>query len=606
MAPLARWNVGSAVNSIAVSRDGARVVSGSDDGQVRVWDVRTGAIVIGPLKGHAGSIYSIAISHDGARIISSSYDRTIRVWDTQTGDSIGTPLKGHTDMIWSVAFSPDSTHIISGSSDETIRIWDGKTGGPIGEPIKGHTGVVFSVAFSPSGNQIISCSGDGTIRIWDAHTRALLGEPLEGHTWKVYKAIFSSDGTRIISASHDGTIRISNADNRTAIGELREDSAILSMALSPDEARIVSGSQDRSIHIWDLRSRALIGAPLKGHTERVYSVAFLPDNARVISCSGDGTICIWAALWNSPSSEMVSSEMSVPEMFESLVKHGCTDLTFSIDPGNFSSSPIATGGFGEVWQAWMQNGVLVAVKCLRLHMIIENDQKGRKRTMRELHYWSKVRHENVQELLGIILFQGRLGMVSLWMENGNLQQYIEKHPNTDRYQLCVQVAKGVSYLHSIGMVHGDIKALNILVSADGILKISDFDYSILTGSTLRFSETTRPGGGTFRWMAPELLLDRDDDDSPPAARNKTTDVYALGMTMLEIISGNVPYQEFQSEFSIYRALDKKQFPKRPQELPESDARATKMWALLVQCWDHDPDARPDATSVLNQLEGFAI
>lgn len=182
-----------------------------------------------------------------------------------------------------MALSPDNTHIFSGTSDETIRIWNGKTGAPIGKPLKGHTGIAFSVAFSPSGAHIVSCSGDETIRIWDAHKRTPLDEPLEGHDWKVYKVMFSSDGTRIVSAS--------------------------SMVLSPDEARVVSGSQDCSIHIWDVRSRALIGAQLKGHTEKVYLVVFLPDNTPAISCSGDGTICIWAALWNSSSSDIVSSEM---------------------------------------------------------------------------------------------------------------------------------------------------------------------------------------------------------------------------------------------------------------------------------------------------------
>lgn len=89
---------------------------------------------------------------------------------------------------------------------------------------------------------------------------------------------------------------------------------------------------------------------------------------------------------------------------------------------------------------------------------------------RELHHWSKARHENIQELLGIVMHQDRLGMVSLWMHNGNLQQYIEKNPNVDRYPLvgshsdrslfvhmltnaqCLQVATGVAYMHGIGMV----------------------------------------------------------------------------------------------------------------------------------------------------------
>lgn len=55
--------------------------------------------------------------------------------------------------------------------------------------------------------------------------------------------------------------------------------------------------------------------------------------------------------------------------------------------------------------------------------------------MREIYIWSKAKHENVHELLGIIMFQGRLGMVSPWMENGNLQEYIQKQPDVDRYKL---------------------------------------------------------------------------------------------------------------------------------------------------------------------------
>lgn len=55
--------------------------------------------------------------------------------------------------------------------------------------------------------------------------------------------------------------------------------------------------------------------------------------------------------------------------------------------------------------------------------------------MRELYIWSKAEHENVQALTGIIMFQGRLGMVSPWMEHGNLQEYIEKHPDANRYHL---------------------------------------------------------------------------------------------------------------------------------------------------------------------------
>jgi hypothetical protein len=64
--------------------------------------------------------------------------------------------------------------------------------------------------------------------------------------------------------------------------------------------------------------------------------------------------------------------------------------------------------------------------------------------MRELYTWSKAKHENVQELLGVVLFQGRLGMVSPWMEHGNMQEYIRKYPQVDRRQLVCHHLNAVS------------------------------------------------------------------------------------------------------------------------------------------------------------------
>ncbi|KAF8593578.1 kinase-like protein [Ceratobasidium sp. AG-I] len=198
-----------------------------------------------------------------------------------------------------------------------------------------------------------------------------------------------------------------------------------------------------------------------------------------------------------------------------------------------------------------------------------------------------------------MIFQDHLGMVSMWMENGNLRDYIQENPSVNRYQLCGQVAAGVSYLHAINMVHGDIKALNILVSEDGVAQLSDFDHSILSGSTLAFSATTNLGGGTLRWMAPELLTSTEDGNNPLVVRNMQTDVYALGMTMLEVISGRIPYSEYAYDMGVYRAIDRKKPPIRPKELVAKSRQEDKIWALLLRCWNHNALARPTASYVLN-------
>ena len=74
------------------------------------------------LKGHSYGVLSVAYSPDGTKIVSGSGDKTIKIWDANTGECLQT-LVGHIEPVWSVAFSPDGTKIISGSLDHTIKIW---------------------------------------------------------------------------------------------------------------------------------------------------------------------------------------------------------------------------------------------------------------------------------------------------------------------------------------------------------------------------------------------------------------------------------------------------------------------------------------------------
>ncbi|KIJ52189.1 hypothetical protein M422DRAFT_243794 [Sphaerobolus stellatus SS14] len=285
------------VYSVAFSPDGQRVVSGSYDETIRIWDAHTGTLIGDPLEGHTDGVHSVAFSPDGQRVVSGSYDETIRIWDAQTGTLIGDPLEGHTDGVCSVAFSPDGQRVVSGSWDNTIRIWDAQTDTLIGDPLEGHTNGVYSVAFSPDGQRVVSGSWDNTIQIWNAQTGTLIGDPLEGHTDSVYSVAFSHGGKRVVSGSLDNTIRIWNAQTGTLIGDRLEGhtNGVYSVVFSPDGQRVVSGSLDNTIRIWDAQTGTLIGDPLEGHTDPVYSVAFSSDGQRVVSGSLDNTIRIWDA-----------------------------------------------------------------------------------------------------------------------------------------------------------------------------------------------------------------------------------------------------------------------------------------------------------------------
>ena len=165
--------------SVAFSRDGTRVVSGSSDRSVRVWNAVTGDIER-VVKGHTSYVESVAFSHSGTRVASGGHDGTVLVWyvaargtkrtlegfyNAATG--LERVLKGHSDLVNSVAFSPDDTRVVSGSFDKTVRIWNVNTG-EIERVLEGHTYSVLSVTFSPDRTRVISGGSNRTVLIWDA------------------------------------------------------------------------------------------------------------------------------------------------------------------------------------------------------------------------------------------------------------------------------------------------------------------------------------------------------------------------------------------------------------------------------------------------------
>jgi hypothetical protein len=256
----------SPIVEIAFSPDGRRIVSGSEDKTLRLWDAQTGQPIGQPLKGHERGVTSVAFSLDGTRIVSGSEDKTLRLWDAQTGQPIGQPLQGHEDRVQSVAFSLDGRRIVSGSEDKTLRLWDALTGQPIGQPLKEHERGVASVAFSLDSRRIVSASADKTLRLWDAQTGQPIGQPLQGHERGVTSVAFSSDGRRIVSGSEDKTLRLWDAQTSKPIGQPLQghEDRVQSVAFSLDGTRIVSGSEDKTLRLWDAQTGQPIGLPLKG------------------------------------------------------------------------------------------------------------------------------------------------------------------------------------------------------------------------------------------------------------------------------------------------------------------------------------------------------
>ncbi|KIO06363.1 hypothetical protein M404DRAFT_479931 [Pisolithus tinctorius Marx 270] len=282
----------SLVLSVAFFPDGTRILSGSYDKTIRIWDAETGLQLGRTLEGHRSPVSSVAVSLDGKRIASGSYDNTVRVWETQKGLEVAEHC-GHTGPILSVAFSPDGGRIVSGSEDGTIRVWDPEGGLQLCWSLWDRPSI-NAVAFSPDGELIASGSSDAALRVWDAKTSSQVGKTCQGHIGPILSVAFSPDGRQAVSASSDCTLRMWNLETSSQVGRLSGHSnQVSSVSWSSDGRRIVSGSSDYTVRTWDAETGKPVDRPMTGHTGLVNSVAFSPDGKRIVSGSSDHTLHVW-------------------------------------------------------------------------------------------------------------------------------------------------------------------------------------------------------------------------------------------------------------------------------------------------------------------------
>ncbi|KAF8835699.1 WD40 repeat-like protein [Paxillus ammoniavirescens] len=149
-----------AVNGRALEADGDRVYA------IRVYDVQSGELILGPVKGHESEVIRVIWSLDGSQLFSASHDHTIRCWDSETAEPIGEPWTGHTGYIYSLSLSPDGSKLASASHDETVRFWDAHSGVPIVEYTLHHEDRLCVVTFSPSGEFVATGGYKHKVSIW--------------------------------------------------------------------------------------------------------------------------------------------------------------------------------------------------------------------------------------------------------------------------------------------------------------------------------------------------------------------------------------------------------------------------------------------------------
>ncbi|EJD34151.1 kinase-like protein, partial [Auricularia subglabra TFB-10046 SS5] len=212
-------------------------------------------------------------------------------------------------------------------------------------------------------------------------------------------------------------------------------------------------------------------------------------------------------------------------------------------------------------------------------------------------------HRHVLPFIGTVDTGPQKGLVSLYMRNGNLLQYLKSHSDCDKKKLIIQVAESVDYLHTVaGFVHGDLKCANVLVSDSGDALLGDFGLSTLVEKSELdpATMTSIRDMNTARFAAPELLLGSNNPTVKPRSKTRESDVYAFGMLVLEAITGQPPWSA-QNHLSVIQKVGSAQIPPRPT-LDGIILMSDAWWEMCQRCWSFEPGKRPPMNVILKTLK----
>ncbi|KAI0856967.1 WD40 repeat-like protein [Xylaria cubensis] len=292
--------------------DDDKIITGSDDMLIHVYDTRTGKLRR-RLEGHEGGVW--ALQYEGNVLVSGSTDRSVRVWDIEKGLCTQV-FYGHTSTVRCLqilmptkilkdgqeTMMPAKPLIITGSRDSQLRVWRLpeagsrryiQTGPPANDAdcpyfirtLQGHAHSVRAIA--AHADTLVSGSYDNTVRVWRISTGATV-HVLQGHSQKVYSVVLDIERNRCISGSMDSFVKIWDLETGSCLHTLEGHSLLVGLLDLHDE-RLVSAAADSTLRIWDPET-GRCQSTLTAHTGAI--TCFQHDGRKVISGS-DRTLKMW-------------------------------------------------------------------------------------------------------------------------------------------------------------------------------------------------------------------------------------------------------------------------------------------------------------------------
>jgi WD40 repeat protein len=291
------------VKTVAVTSDGHYAVSaGMWDGALRVWDLGISqenldsSQEIITFHRHHAEITAMAVSPDGRKAISGSEDESLLVWDLESGRILFW-FPYHEDLVTAVAVMPDSSMAVSASWDDTVMVWDLENG----HKISTHTLNSLSVtklALTPDGCRAI-CGVDGAIYLLDLESGKWffrIDDDDDFADLHITSLTVTPDGRRVVSGCseyQECILKVWDLESGQGLITCKDHAGLVSaVGVTPDGRKAVSASEDYTLKVWDLESGQEC-LTFRDHTGPVSAVVVMPDGRMVISGSDDMTLKIW-------------------------------------------------------------------------------------------------------------------------------------------------------------------------------------------------------------------------------------------------------------------------------------------------------------------------
>ncbi|KAK4429446.1 Serine/threonine-protein kinase STY46 [Sesamum alatum] len=248
---------------------------------------------------------------------------------------------------------------------------------------------------------------------------------------------------------------------------------------------------------------------------------------------------------------------------------------------------IAAGSNGDLYRGLFRSQD-VAIKIFKTECLNGDLQRE---FAQEVYILRKVRHKNVVQFIGACTRPPLLCIVTEFMSGGSVYDFLHKQKGFFKLpailKVAIDVSKGMSYLHQNNIIHRDLKAANLLMDENEVVKIADFGVArVQLQSGVMTAET-----GTYRWMAPEVI-----EHKP---YNHKADVFSFGIVLWELLTGKLPYVNLTPLQAAVGVVQKGLRPAIPRNAHPL------LVELLERCWQQDPSLRPEFSEILDILQYMA-